>query len=132
MCGEKAQTGELERLKEGSPPRVRGKVEALRSNHDKGRITPACAGKSFYFRGRNTKRKDHPRVCGEKSVSLRPRLTALGSPPRVRGKVLLHRHFHDKLGITPACAGKRGITLLLWLTYKDHPRVFGEKEIKLK
>ena len=45
----------------------------------------------------------------------------------MRGKVLLHRHFHDKLGITPACAGKSGCRESAEKPSEDHPRVCGEK-----
>ena len=35
-------------------------------------ITPAYAGKSDGERARTTKRKDHPRVCGEKRLTAKP------------------------------------------------------------
>ena len=66
-------------------------------------------------------------MCGEKDWCKKRGLCALGSPPRVRGKVGLVAVLLWLFGITPACAGKRGITLLLGLPYKDHPRVCGEK-----
>ena len=51
----------------------------------------------------------------------------VGSPPRVRGKVLYDMVATGLLGITPACAGKSSVravnSRLLW----DHPRVCGEK-----
>ena len=106
---------------------MRGKVEAAILAMERNGITPACAGKSNQITPVSRRGEDHPRVCGEKRQIWYKMLCCGGSPPRVRGKVLLHRHFHDKLGITPACAGKRGITLLLGLPYKDHPRVCGEK-----
>ena len=47
VCGEKAAEY-IEKLeKQGSPPRVRGKVPATPDAADFWRITPACAGKSF-------------------------------------------------------------------------------------
>ena len=52
-----------------------------------------------------------------------------GSPPRVRGKVVLPYFENRRLRITPACAGKS--LPLSWLYYcaRDHPRVCGEKPI---
>jgi len=50
---------------------------------------------------------DHPRVCGEKEPAAEGTNGQVGSPPRMRGKVL---HLSDLLilrGITPAYAGKR-------------------------
>ena len=53
----------------------------------------------------------------------------MGSPPRMRGKAcLLATGLHD-LGITPAYAGKSGISPGFLLSYKDHPRVCGEKKV---
>ena len=50
MCGEqKAVIYEPGTLK-GSPPRVRGTALAARPWETKVRITPACAGNSFFFR----------------------------------------------------------------------------------
>ena len=51
----------------GSPPRVRGKEIGTWQNEISGRITPACAGKSFCLSGSDTFGRDHPRVCGEKT-----------------------------------------------------------------
>ena len=91
----------------GSPPRVRGKVfqQSLRG-HRPG-ITPACAGKSFCPTVKQWNCGDHPRVCGEKQYARAPQCHAVGSPPRVRGKVQAQQPFALAQGITPACAGKR-------------------------
>ena len=89
VCGEKDHTTDLVQYGAGSPPRVRGKE---RSGHDfvlHRRITPACAGKSHFHQCRSCQTRDHPRVCGEKSLLYLPSPFCLGSPPRVRGKVCL-------------------------------------------
>ena len=70
-------------------------------------ITPACAGKRRPKRRTKTIPWDHPRVCGEKLVDLLNRYRELGSPPRVRGKVIVTETATGAKGITPACAGKR-------------------------
>ena len=54
----------------GSPPRVRGKAElcfVLALNQG---ITPACAGKSYFDLSLTEYKEDHPRVCGEKFITL--------------------------------------------------------------
>ena len=70
MCGEKFVSFLIGAPKVGSPPHVRGKD----SYHMKGmaadRITPACAGKSYSWKAKTTKHKDHPRMCGEKIVAI--------------------------------------------------------------
>ena len=71
--------------------------------------------------------RDHPRVCGEKSVwhfQLRP---VVGSPPRMRGKVLNEEETQQEIGITPAYAGKSSGPQARNRTKWDHPRVCGEK-----
>ena len=70
------------------------------------RITPACAGKTKEVKQKVTYEKDHPRVCGENSQCHRLHTQGRGSPPRVRGKLMvLVEHKHGGR-ITPACAGK--------------------------
>ena len=49
-----------------------------------------------------------------------------GSPPRVRGKLVVFGCVRFAAGITPACAGKTHIAPRLFLTFRDHPRVCGE------
>ena len=71
--------------------------------------------------------RDHPRVCGEKSVLCRCCCLALGSPPRMRGKVKSDACPRPRLGITPAYAGKSREELREIATEEDHPRVCGEK-----
>ena len=86
---------------------MRGKgVGAAHLAGDHG-ITPAYAGKRQkpatlgHFEG------DHPRVCGEKSLTLLMAGLSTGSPPRMRGKVVTVDRNQIALGITPAYAGKR-------------------------
>ena len=111
----------------GSPPRARGKVRRYRQGAAGRRITPACAGKSFALSWGCPRRKDHPRVRGEKQTS-HPLLSAIqGSPPRARGKVYAFRDGLHGHGITPACAGKRAGVLKKRARPWDHPRVRGEK-----
>ena len=65
---------------------MRGKVCLLLKKPPEVGITPACAGKSIYWRDEEIDEEDHPRVCGEKAVELFAQLCTQGSPPRVRGK----------------------------------------------
>ena len=111
----------------GSPPRVRGKVLYKDARCDMTRITPACAGKSKTNTRAAPCLRDHPRVCGEKSARCRTCASARGSPPRVRGKGILRRLDDARCRITPACAGKSTLRKTAGSTYRDHPRVCGEK-----
>ena len=70
-------------------------------------------------------------MCGEKVASSMITAILLGSPPRVRGKVALSNLQFTKIGITPACAGKRTTASAFPASVRDHPRVCGEKVINL-
>ena len=71
-------------------------------------------------------RKDHPRRCGENCAVNMYSLSALGSPPQVRGKPEDGCAALVSGRITPAGAGKthsfRSRILCIW----DHPRRCGE------
>ena len=152
VCGEKLTDYQLFWQKGGSPPRVRGKVEARVQHRDDPGITPACAGKSNGEIGKINNVRDHPRVCGEKHCPRCHSTDVPGSPPRVRGKAeqvgaqIWALRDHPRVcgekppsassskagpGITPACAGKRHNAKVRGAKYRDHPRVCGEKTKKI-
>ena len=111
-------------------------------------ITPACAGKRLRSGGLPHGAGNHPRVRGEEMVWAWTAPTREESPPRARGRVVLHGHFHHLRRITPACAGKselcprmpilvaespprargrvRSISASTSITW-NHPRVRGEE-----
>ncbi len=107
VCGEKMSICLYQPQGKGSPPRVRGKGLIFSGRFLMNRITPACAGKRVFHMDSGTVKKDHPRVCGEKRLILCRDFAQIGSPPRVRGKVLQVLFIHAVARITPACAGKR-------------------------
>ena len=111
VCGEKRTSRASILLPSGSPPRMRGKVDEALFWANAARITPAYAGKREHGRAGAHYRRDHPRVCGEKSTSAAIASQRPGSPPRMRGKV---------------CR----LTVCL-LRIRDHPRVCGEKTKKI-
>ena len=127
MCGEKKLVREFCLEHRGSPPRVRGKESKMSWHRKRQRITPACAGKSFFCIFKKSCSKDHPRVCGEKVQFTCRSATSRGSPPRVRGKVCTHLWTVERDRITPACAGKSCPLSLHEFARRDHPRVCGEK-----
>ena len=127
VCGEKAYSLVINGSEWGSPPRVRGKASGWPAVRSKPRITPACAGKRYRSKRAQLKRRDHPRVCGEKHSAFSSSVQVPGSPPRVRGKAFSSSIGSNAPGITPACAGKRACLTSLMLISADHPRVCGEK-----
>ena len=91
------------------------------------RITPAYAGKSaagnhavFFFR-------DHPRLCGEKTLLSLIHFISLGSPPPMRGKGESDGGNIGLSWITPAYAGKSDQRTRNSMRSRDHPRLCGEK-----
>ena len=130
VCGEKAALILLLAAVAGSPPRVRGKENGPGDCGLYRGITPACAGKRPRLQTATQSPQDHPRVCGEKTLSIAKVDGGTGSPPRVRGKVRLDDTGCLRYGITPACAGKRLPFLLVRLLPEDHPRVCGEKRVR--
>ena len=109
---------------------MRGKGCLLQLHSDYCRITPAYAGKSCSSWLRCFLCGDHPRVCGEKARASSTSALRMGSPPRMRGKVVLSCTCHACPGITPAYAGKRVQKGGVRNGTQDHPRVCGEKLLK--
>ena len=70
--------------------------------------------------------RDHPRGCGENTVLGFCCNSALGSPPRMRGKPQQGCRTRRCGGITPADAGKTRLTHRCRLFEPDHPRGCGE------
>ena len=68
-------------------------------------------------------------MCGEKMMKAGSNCAMLGSPPRMRGKVLEITAYSLRKGITPAYAGKRRKTGHQNHDAEDHPRVCGEKSL---
>ena len=68
-CGENFEMLNNVFLKQGSPPRMRGKRDRRCHLPKKNRITPADAGKTLSLSERLRRRQDHPRGCGENADS---------------------------------------------------------------
>ena len=127
VCGEKISLVFSMALCWGSPPRMRGKEGLVALRLAVVGITPACAGKRSQGFAVRLSTRDYPRLCGEKLLFTSATTSAVGSPPRVRGKVRQLAITVDFLRITPACAGKRADGAGGRAALGDHPRVCGEK-----
>ena len=97
----------------GSPPRVREKPAGKVGSVFKSGITPACAGKTDSQPWEWWLLWDHPRVCGKNFFTTREVSLGLGSPPRVREKLVHNLPRIPSVGITPACAGKTLTTICI-------------------
>ena len=127
LRGEKFYLFNPDYLIKGSPPLARGKVFWLFVCGQCLRITPACAGKSLTQGLQEGMEKDHPRLRGEKKADKQMSAGKKGSPPLARGKVKQFWMRCPPSRITPACAGKSGLTFVFLIGVGDHPRLRGEK-----
>ncbi len=93
-------------------------------------ITPACAGKTSVFIWRLDIAQDHPRVCGKDFAVITFIAGLVGSPPRVRERLVGYLISAECPRITPACAGKTFSFLVTMLLIRDHPRVCGKDNIR--
>ena len=112
----------------GSPPLTRGKDLFVNLFCYFLRITPAYAGKSLAMAADSWRRRDHPRLRGEKRRGFITRTYTHGSPPLTRGKEVERLLLFLLLGITPAYAGKRRNRAINRRIARDHPRLRGEKK----
>ena len=71
--------------------------------------------------------RDHPRVCGEKRAVPLATPVRVGSPPRMRGKVVALAMPKKSHWITPAYAGKSNLLPHTRCRSWNHPRICGEK-----
>ena len=110
----------------GSPPQVRGKQSVYKSVCAVPRITPAGAGKTSSSYRTTIHLQDHPRRCGENSITAAVLWVHGGSPPQVRGKRDAMLRVRQCLRITPAGAGKTCCRACTPCRCRDHPRRCGE------
>ena len=85
VCGEHLDGGFAPRRCGGSSPRVRGTHGRHVQNRTLAGIIPACAGNTPAKAASPSRNRDHPRVCGEHSVTASGHACMRGSSPRVRG-----------------------------------------------
>ena len=92
-------------------------------------IIPAYAGNTCKLLDRYRRRRDHPRVCGEHSVSKMVCEAQAGSSPRMRGTRGTPVVGFVNAGIIPAYAGNTKLLQGILICLGDHPRVCGEHHL---
>ena len=105
-CGKNWSSSTGRSASGGSPPRVREKLVLLVVIIKSLRITPASAGKTSCVLSSGLRDRDHPRMCGKNHKANTSICVCLGSPPRVREKLISSNSSSRNTRITPACAGK--------------------------
>ncbi len=129
-CGEHLADSSHSDSLMGSSPRLRGThVDGFPVVFDRG-IIPALAGNTAKPRRSWSYSWDHPRACGEHSVSVSNADRFRGSSPRLRGTLAGLLLIRQNLGIIPALAGNtRRFGRRLW-GWRDHPRACGEHSMQ--
>ena len=110
----------------GSSPRVRGKPADGGSEGVEVRLIPARAGKTPSPHSASPGTRAHPRACGENEKTMIATEPALGSSPRVRGKLQLPGANPLPSRLIPARAGKTCRALSTASRPGAHPRACGE------
>ena len=126
VCGENRDAIRLFHSVSGSSPRVRGKLLLPERRGVRGRLIPACAGKTGGCGGAGGAPGAHPRVCGENFPGSMVMMALLGSSPRVRGKPRVAEGGGGGARLIPACAGKTVRYESKITPPTAHPRVCGE------
>ena len=111
----------------GSSPRMRGAGRARLGQEEDSGIIPAHAGSRSSSCRCSSRRRDHPRACGEQGVLFYIPFLFLGSSPRMRGAAWPRPICPARPRIIPAHAGSRRIRELKKNTLTDHPRACGEQ-----
>ena len=110
-CGEQLNIPPKLVTAQGSPPRMRGTASAASDAVRVTGITPAHAGNSKLSLYLGERDWDHPRACGEQNHTRPRNRQESGSPPRMRGTVVLKAIRVRTDRITPAHAGNRLLKL---------------------
>ena len=105
---------------------MRGAHPSCTEEKDGHGIIPAYAGSTLHRSSSGLRCRDHPRVCGEHTVTIQSGTQGQGSSPRMRGAPGRAGHQFDAHGIIPAYAGSTFKQDPLGRITGDHPRVCGE------
>ena len=132
MCGEHRNIIACICVSLGSSPHVRGAQKHCRHRRGVPGIIPACAGSTIRFYPECGGNGDHPRMCGEHSLSINHAGTPVGSSPHVRGAPLRKRGAVGIRRIIPACAGSTCWWRCCCPCWWDHPRMCGEHSLTRK
>ena len=114
----------------GSSPHMRGTGSPIHLAWHSSRIIPAHAGNSGLNRGGGSAWGDHPRTCGEQSVSPASIGGGGGSSPHMRGTGREIEAVGNKKGIIPAHAGNSAGWCIWIPILGDHPRTCGEQSVR--
>ena len=112
------------------PPLARGRGVTRGGKAQPPGITPACAGKSHARALLYPELGNYPRLRGEELFCGAGGAAVLELPPLARGRGSSPRRRGSRIGITPACAGKRNGLSVRGSRAWNYPRLRGEERIQ--
>ena len=124
-CGANADNGQTVATRNGSSPRVRGKLARSAQVGHGVRIIPARAGQTSGNVALLNFNPDHPRACGANQGQRHAPAPTTGSSPRVRGKRSWGAVCSAPGRIIPARAGQTRRRPASGASTTDHPRACG-------
>ena len=124
-CGANRRTAARNLARVGSSPRMRGKPARARRSTRSRRIIPAHAGQTTRACSPVPVNTDHPRACGANGLDPNGACCAVGSSPRMRGKLGLCGLVRRCSRIIPAHAGQTPDSRSTSTRSSDHPRACG-------
>ena len=113
-CGDDDQRTDREKLVEGSPPRMRGRLGSWCAGVAGWGLTPANAGTTSDGPGRPVDPGAHPRECGDDAGRYGLANMDGGSPPRMRGRRCSAALTGCARRLTPANAGTTLVDYAVW------------------
>ena len=125
-CGEHVAESVRENKDAGSSPHMRGApLVGVGDAVDHG-IIPAHAGSTRAPSRATSRRRDHPRTCGEHRTASFRVTSLFGSSPHMRGALPGAQHQPGPRGIIPAHAGSTEVRAGADRHVQDHPRMCGD------
>ena len=125
-CGDDAGAAEKGVPCDGSPPRMRGRLDAGPPPERDVGLTPANAGTTSDEQTGKIINAAHPRECGDDDVAVAGVPRGVGSPPRMRGRRTLMCGWRPDCRLTPANAGTTSSLPPGSYTPTAHPRECGD------
>ena len=130
--GERPSTSSLGSRNAGSSPHARGTLGENKGDPVEIRFIPACAGNAREQCRRGRLRSVHPRMRGERALTIGGAVLAAGSSPHARGTRLRRDRAALVARFIPACAGNARLTGSEARRTAVHPRMRGERVRCLK
>jgi len=114
-------------LQQETPPRMWGRVTAIRGTAPNLGNTPTHVGTSALTGESVWPLWKHPHACGDEPFVSIPASRKLETPPRMWGRVFIRPDYAANFGNTPTHVGTRSAPGAIRLTGQKHPHACGDE-----